>query len=65
MKRTENRMNEVQPSVFRIVKFIKNIPIENVSAAFHYVADNETVRVADILNEKELVDLISKIPIEI
>jgi len=44
---------------------LKSIPIENVSAAFHYVADNETVRVADIMSENELVDLIAKVPIEI
>ena len=56
----------IQLAMYRLAYAkLKNIPIENVSAAFHYVADNETVRVADILNEKELVDLISKIPIEI
>jgi DNA helicase-2/ATP-dependent DNA helicase PcrA len=43
---------------------LKNIPIENVSAAFHYVADNQTVRVADILDEAQLIALITKIPIE-
>jgi DNA helicase-2/ATP-dependent DNA helicase PcrA len=41
------------------------VPIENISAAFHYVIDNETVRPADILNEPELIGLVSKIPIQI
>jgi len=42
-----------------------NIPIENVSAAFHYVADNQTIRVADVLDETSLIDLITKIPLEV
>jgi DNA helicase-2/ATP-dependent DNA helicase PcrA len=44
---------------------LKSVPIENISAAFHYVIDNETVRPADILNESELISLVSKIPIQI
>jgi DNA helicase-2/ATP-dependent DNA helicase PcrA len=44
---------------------LKNIPIENISAAFHYVIDNQTVRPADILGERELIELVSKIPIQI
>ena len=41
------------------------MPIEKISAAFHYVAENQTVRPADILNEQVLITLVSKIPIEI
>ena len=43
----------------------KSVPIENISAAFHYVADNQTVRPADIMNQEQLKALISKVPIEI
>ena len=56
----------IQLAMYRLAYAkLKSIPIENVSAAFHYVADNETVRVADIMSENELVDLIAKVPIEI
>ena len=56
----------IQLAMYRLAYAkLKNIPIENVSAAFHYVADNQTVRVADIMSENELVDLIAKVPIEI
>jgi DNA helicase-2/ATP-dependent DNA helicase PcrA len=44
---------------------LKSVPIENISAAFHYVADNQTVRPADIMNQEQLKALISKVPIEI
>jgi DNA helicase-2/ATP-dependent DNA helicase PcrA len=44
---------------------LANIPIENVSAAFHYVADNQTIRVADVLDEPSLIALITKIPLEV
>jgi DNA helicase-2/ATP-dependent DNA helicase PcrA len=44
---------------------LSNLPIENISAAFHYVAENQTIRVADILDEPSLIDLITKIPLEI
>jgi len=56
----------IQLAMYRLAYAkLKSVPIENVSAAFHYVADNETVRVADIMSENELVDLIAKVPIEI
>ena len=55
----------IQLAMYRLAySKLKNIPIENVSAAFHYVADNQTVRVADILDEAQLITLITKIPIE-
>jgi DNA helicase-2/ATP-dependent DNA helicase PcrA len=55
----------IQLAMYRLAySKLKNIPIENVSAAFHYVADNQTVRVADILDEAQLIALITKIPIE-
>jgi len=55
----------IQLAMYRLAySKLKNIPIKNVSAAFHYVADNQTVRVADILDEAQLIALITKIPIE-
>ncbi|MFM8632560.1 MAG: ATP-dependent helicase, partial [Candidatus Nanopelagicus sp.] len=56
----------IQLAMYRLAYAkLKNIPIENISAAFHYVIDNQTVRPADILGERELIELVSKIPIQI
>jgi DNA helicase-2/ATP-dependent DNA helicase PcrA len=56
----------IQLAMYRLAySKLKSVPIENISAAFHYVIDNETVRPADILNEPELIGLVSKIPIQI
>jgi DNA helicase-2/ATP-dependent DNA helicase PcrA len=56
----------IQLAMYRLAySKLKNVPIEKISAAFHYVADNQTVRPADILDEQALITLISKIPIEI
>ena len=56
----------IQLAMYRLAySKLKSVPIENISAAFHYVIDNETVRPADILNESELIGLVSKIPIQI
>jgi DNA helicase-2/ATP-dependent DNA helicase PcrA len=56
----------IQLAMYRLAySKLKSVPIENISAAFHYVIDNETVRPADILNESELISLVSKIPIQI
>lgn len=56
----------IQLAMYRLAySKLKNVPIENISAAFHYVADNQTVRPADILDEQGLITLISKVPIEI
>ena len=56
----------IQLAMYRLAySKLKNIPIENVSAAFHYVADNQTVRVADVLDEAGLIALITNIPIEV
>ena len=41
---------------------LHKIDLANVSAAFHYVAQNETVRPADIMSEAELIEIITKIP---
>jgi DNA helicase II / ATP-dependent DNA helicase PcrA len=56
----------IQLAMYRLAySKLKNVPIEKISAAFHYVADNQTVRPADILDEQALITLISKVPIEI
>jgi DNA helicase-2/ATP-dependent DNA helicase PcrA len=56
----------IQLAMYRLAySKLKNVPIEKISAAFHYVADNQTVRPADILDEQGLITLISKVPIEI
>ncbi|MEY4314388.1 MAG: hypothetical protein RIS93_968 [Actinomycetota bacterium] len=56
----------IQLAMYRLAySKLKNVPIEKISAAFHYVADNQTVRPADILDEQALINLISKIPIQI
>ena len=41
---------------------LNNLDLANVSAAFHYVAQNETVRPADLMNEAELIQIISAVP---
>lgn len=56
----------IQLAMYRLAySKLKNVPIEKISAAFHYVADNQTIRPADILDEQALITLISKVPIEI
>jgi DNA helicase-2/ATP-dependent DNA helicase PcrA len=56
----------IQLAMYRLAySKLKNVPIEKISAAFHYVADNQTVRPADILDEQALITLVSNIPIEI
>ena len=56
----------IQLAMYRLAySKLKNVPIEKISAAFHYVADNQTVRPADILDEQALITLNSKVPIEI
>ena len=56
----------VQLAMYRLAySKLNSVPIENISAAFHYVADNQTVRPADILTQEQLKELIVKIPIEI
>jgi DNA helicase II / ATP-dependent DNA helicase PcrA len=35
------------------------IKVENISAAFHYVGSNETVRPADLLDEDQLISIVT------
>ncbi|MEY4205408.1 MAG: hypothetical protein RLZZ154_214 [Actinomycetota bacterium] len=56
----------IQLAMYRLAYAkLKNLPIENISAAFHYVIDNQTVKPADILDEQGLINLVSKVPIQI
>jgi DNA helicase-2/ATP-dependent DNA helicase PcrA len=41
---------------------LNNLELSNISAAFHYVAQNETIRPADLMNETELIEIISAVP---
>lgn len=54
----------VQLAMYRLAfAKLNKIDIENVSAAFHYVAQNETVRPADLMTEAQLIEIISQIPV--
>jgi DNA helicase-2/ATP-dependent DNA helicase PcrA len=56
----------IQLAMYRLAYAkLKNVPIENISAAFHYVIDNQTVKPADILDEQGLINLVSKVPLQI
>ena len=35
------------------------IPLENISAAFHYVGSNETVRPTDLFTEDQLISIVT------
>jgi DNA helicase-2/ATP-dependent DNA helicase PcrA len=56
----------VQLAMYRLAfAKLNKIDVANVSAAFHYVAQNETVRPADIMSEAQLIEIISQIPFSI
>jgi len=56
----------IQLAMYRLAySKLKAVPVENISAAFHYVADNQTVRPADILTQEQLKELIVRVPVEI
>jgi DNA helicase-2/ATP-dependent DNA helicase PcrA len=53
----------VQLAMYRLAfAKLNKIDVANVSAAFHYVSQNETVRPADIMSEQELIEIITAIP---
>ncbi|HEX6472809.1 MAG TPA: ATP-dependent DNA helicase [Streptosporangiaceae bacterium] len=53
----------VQLAAYRLAwASLAGVPVERVSAAFHYVAANRTVRPADLLDAGALAALITKIP---
>jgi ATP-dependent DNA helicase UvrD/PcrA len=53
----------VQLAAYRLAwASLRAIPVQTVSAAFHYVKDNLTVRPADLLSPAELTALIADLP---
>lgn len=57
------RAAAVQLATYRLAwASLKNVPVEQVSAAFHYVKPNVTVRPTDLLSSTELEALITDLP---
>ncbi|MEV7011834.1 ATP-dependent DNA helicase [Streptosporangium sp. NPDC051022] len=53
----------VQLAAYRLAwSHLAAVPLDRVSAAFHYVRSNETVRPANLLDERGLVALIESVP---
>ncbi|MEU9834449.1 UvrD-helicase domain-containing protein [Streptosporangium sp. NPDC048047] len=66
-RRPEGRKAETSASVqlaaYRLAwSHLAGVPLPAVSAAFHYVRSNETVRPADLLDERGLAALIESVP---
>lgn len=58
------RSAAVQLAAYRLAwAELRQVPLESVSAAFHYVRDNVTVRPADLLSLAELTALITETPV--
>jgi DNA helicase-2/ATP-dependent DNA helicase PcrA len=54
----------VQLAAYRIAwAELAGVPVERVSAGFHYVRPGETVRPADLLDADALVDLVAGVPV--
>jgi len=54
----------IQLAMYRLAySKLHNIPLENISAAFHYIPANQTIRPADILDEAGIIKLITAIPL--
>jgi DNA helicase-2/ATP-dependent DNA helicase PcrA len=50
----------IQLAMYRLAySKLFGIKIENISAAFHYVGSNETVRPADLLSEDQLISIVT------
>ncbi|GAA4608015.1 hypothetical protein GCM10023195_30990 [Actinoallomurus liliacearum] len=59
----EARVVSVQLAAYRIAwAQLADVPVEKVSAAFHYVAANATIRPADLLDADGLAALLDRIP---
>jgi len=57
------RAAAVQLAAYRLAwASLKNVPVDEVSAAFHYVKPNVTVRPTDLLSSTELEALITDLP---
>ena len=52
----------IQLAMYRLAySKLHEIPLENISAAFHYIPANKTIRPADILDEDGIKKLISAV----
>jgi DNA helicase II / ATP-dependent DNA helicase PcrA len=61
----ERHAVSVQLAAYRLAwAALANVPVSQVRAAFHYVADGVTVRPADLLDEAGLTALIEQVPAE-
>ena len=50
----------IQLAMYRLAySKLYGIKVENISAAFHYVGSNETVRPADLLDENQLISIVT------
>lgn len=57
------RAAAVQLAAYRLAwASLRGVPVASVSAAFHYVRDNVTVRPADLLSSEQLTSLITDLP---
>jgi DNA helicase II / ATP-dependent DNA helicase PcrA len=60
---TERNVVSVQLAAYRLAwAALAGVPVSQVRAAFHYVADDVTVRPADLLDEAGLTALIEQVP---
>jgi DNA helicase-2/ATP-dependent DNA helicase PcrA len=50
----------IQLAMYRLAySKLYGIPLEKISAAFHYIGSNETVRPADLLSEDQLISIVT------
>ena len=51
----------IQLAMYRLAySKLHSIPLEKISAAFHYVSDGQTIRPADIYSEEELIAILER-----
>ena len=61
----ERHAVSVQLAAYRLAwAALAGVPLEQVRAAFYYVAEDQTVRPADLLDEAGLTALIDRVPAE-
>ena len=54
----------IQLAMYRLAySKLHNIALENISAAFHYIPANQTIRPADILDEAGITKVITAVPL--
>ena len=53
----------IQLAVYRLAYAkLHNVDLDQVSAGFHYINENVTIRPSDLLDESELIALIESVP---